>query len=44
MSTLNSPQLYLSSWSKNKFFLRQNVRQEVDGDRTPNQALQCLTL
>lgn len=39
-STLNCPQLYLSSWSKNKFFLRQQVREEACGDRTSNQRLQ----
>lgn len=44
MNTLNSPQLYFSSQSKNKFFLRQKVEQESCGHRTPNYGLQCQTL
>lgn len=31
MSTLNSPELYLSSLSKNKFFLRRKVGQKECG-------------
>lgn len=44
MSTLNSPQQYLLSWSKNKFFLRRKVGQEACGDGTPSRGLECQKL